>query len=399
VLAVVAAVTLLPALLALTGDRIERLAVRLPRHERGDDGENRLWRAWTVKTSAHPVLALALAGGLLAVLAAPLPSIETANRYLEQLPRDSEVRAATDRVGELVGAGFLAPVQLLVSDAAAAAEIQVRVAALDGVRAARPVLPVADGSWLLVGVILEFDPELPAARAALERVQRLAEPIAAAHGATLVVGGTTRLGAEVQDAVGGGLWRMIVFILVTSYLALLVLLRSVVLPLKAVAINLLSVGAAYGVLVAVFQWGWLDWTGFASPGHVDTIVLVLILAVTYGLSMDYELFLLTRIRELYLAGYSNAEAVARGLAASARTITSAAIIMVAVFGAFAVAGASSIKQLGVGLAVAIFVDATVVRLVIVPAAMQLLGDWNWWLPGWLARVLAPVREPRDARSS
>ena len=396
VLAVLAAVTLLPALLALAGDRIERLPVGRRRGERDDGaGADRFWRAWVDRTSARPLVSLLVAGGLLAVLAAPLASIETANRYLEQLPRDSEVRAATEQLQRLVGPGFLAPAHVIVSDPAAADEIGRRVAALPGVAQVRPPLASRDASLFLVDVVLGFDAELPPAREALARVEQTAAAVAAQHGAEVVVGGATRLGVEVQDAVGGSLPKMIAFILGVSYVTLLVLLRSVILPLKAVLMNLLSVGAAYGVLVAVFQWGWLDWTGHASPGHIDTIVLVLVLAVTFGISMDYEVFLLTRIRELYLAGRSNTEAVRIGLTTSARTITSAASIMIAVFGAFALAGSSSIKQLGIGLAVAILVDATIVRLVVVPAAMQLLGDRNWWLPSGLARVLpAPAADRR-----
>jgi uncharacterized membrane protein YdfJ with MMPL/SSD domain len=177
---------------------------------------------------------------------------------------------------------------------------------------------------------------------------------------------------------------------------LFLLLRSLLLPLKAVLMNLLSIGAAYGVIVAVFQWGWLDWTGYDSPGYIDTIVPVFVLAITFGLSMDYEVFLLTRIRERYLAGADNTEAVAQGLAQSARTITAAALIMVAVFGSFALAGAISLKEIGVGLAVAILVDATIVRLVLVPATMRLLGNWNWWLPARLARLRGGYAPERTA---
>ena len=390
VLAVLAAVTLLPALLAVAGERIERLPVGL-RRPTGEAGDERFWRAWTARTSARPALSLVIAGGLLALLASPVVTIQTANRYLDQLPRDSEVRAATERVHALLGAGALAPVHVIVSERAAAEEVRLRSARLAGVADAGELVATRDGSLFAVDVILEADPEAAAARPALARVERTARVAAERHGATLVVGGASRLGAEVQDAVVAGLWKMIAFILAVAYVVLLVLLRSVVLPLKAVAINLLGVAAAYGVLVAVFQWGWLDWTGYSSPGHIDTIVLALVLAVTFGLSMDYEVFLLTRIAELYRGGLSNAEAVREGLTRSARTITSAAAIMVAVFGAFAIAGATSVKQLGIGLAVAITLDATLVRLVIVPAAMQLLGDWNWWLPRPLARLARSAR--------
>ena len=168
---------------------------------------------------------------------------------------------------------------------------------------------------------------------------------------------------------------------------LLVLLRSVLLPLKAVVMNLLSVGAAYGVIVAIFQWGWLDFTGFHHLGHLNTINPSLILAITFGLSMDYEVFLLTRIRERYDLHGSNERAVAEGIASSARIITSAAAIMVVVFGSFALTGVPTIKEVGVGLASAIAIDATITRLILVPATMRLLGDWNWWLPAWLDRRL------------
>jgi RND superfamily putative drug exporter len=173
---------------------------------------------------------------------------------------------------------------------------------------------------------------------------------------------------------------------------------------KAVLMNLLSIGAAYGVLVAVFQWGWLEGLlGLRELGALDTLTPPLVLAVVFGLSMDYEVFLLSRIKERYEVHGDNRRAVAEGLASSAGTITSAAVIMVAVFAVFVLTGVPSIQQLGLGTAVAIAIDATLVRLVLVPAAMELMGRWNWWLPGWLDRILphvglegtAPAEPPRD----
>jgi uncharacterized membrane protein YdfJ with MMPL/SSD domain len=182
--------------------------------------------------------------------------------------------------------------------------------------------------------------------------------------------------------------RIIVFVLAFSFLVLMVLLRSLLLPLKAILMNLLSIGAAYGVLVAIFQWGWLDgFLGFQSTGAISTINPPLILAIVFGLSMDYEVFLLSRIRERYLRHGDNRRAVAEGLSSSARTISSAALIMTAVFSVFALTGVPSIKEIGVGTAVAIALDATIVRLVLVPAAMQLMGRWNWWFPSWLDRLV------------
>jgi uncharacterized membrane protein YdfJ with MMPL/SSD domain len=175
---------------------------------------------------------------------------------------------------------------------------------------------------------------------------------------------------------------------------LLLVLRSVILPLKAVLMNALSVAAAYGVLVMVFQWGWFDSvTGFDSLGYVQAITPALLLAVVFGLSMDYEVFMLSRIKERYAATGDTQQAVAQGLAASAKTISSAALIMVAVFGVFIAVGVPSIQQIGLGTAVAIALDATLVRLILVPAAMELLGDWNWYLPRPLARILPVAAQP------
>jgi uncharacterized membrane protein YdfJ with MMPL/SSD domain len=202
------------------------------------------------------------------------------------------------------------------------------------------------------------------------------------------VGGPSAAQRDIADLISGSMWKILLFVLGLSYVVLLVLLRSVVLPLKAVLMNLLSVGAAYGVLVAVFQYGWLDgFVGFQSDGYLDTLTPPLVLAVVFGLSMDYEVFLLSRIRERYDVTGDTRVAVAEGLASSARTITSAALIMVAVFAVFVFTGVPSIKQIGLGNAVAIAVDATLVRLVLVPAVMELLGSWNWYLPRWLARLL------------
>ncbi len=206
--------------------------------------------------------------------------------------------------------------------------------------------------------------------------------------ATVDVGGETARTHDLRAQISGSMWKIFAFILGLSFLVLMVMLRSLLLPLKAVLMNLLSIGAAFGVLVAVFQWGWLDsLLGFDSLGALDTINVPLILAIVFGLSMDYEVFLLSRIRERYMAHGDNKRAVAEGLASSARTISSAALIMTAVFGVFVLTGVPSIKELGLGCAVAIALDATLVRLILVPAAMVLLGRWNWWMPSWLDRAL------------
>jgi len=376
-ISVLASVTLLPALLAAAGTRVERFRLPLP-WRTGEEGSDAFWTRWAERIMRSPVAAIAAGAGVMLVLASPLLTMKTFNRGLDELPASAEVRIATERAQALAGAGFASPVHVVT--AAQPAALAREIAAMPGVAGvSRPVRSADGASWLL-DARLAVQPESQPARDVVRRIVVVAGPGA-------LVGGSTVFDLDVQHAIIGGLWKMLLVILAACYVVLLLLLRSVVLPLKAVLMNLLSVGAAYGVLVAVFQWGWFDWTGYTAPGYVDTVVPALVLAVTFGLSMDYEVFLLTRIRERWLVHGDNERAVAEGLVGSARTITSAAAVMVAVFAAFAVAGAPSLKELGVGLAVAIFLDATLIRLVIVPAAMRLLGNWNWWMPGTLARLL------------
>src|SRR5256884_2107940 len=374
-IAVLATVTLLPALL---GPGVERFRIRLP-WRTGESGDPAFWRRWTESVMAHPVRSLALVVPFLLLVASPLLAIRTYNRRLEQLPRGSEVRLATAPAPRFAGPGFSGPVHVLVDGRAQAERVAARLGRVRGVARVTPPLARRDGRRSLVDAYLTSDPESAAAQATLRRIES-AVPEA-------TVGGATQFGVDVDKAIFGGLPKMLLFILAVSYIVLLVLLRSVLLPLKALLMNLLSVGAAYGALVAVFQWGWLDWIGYSSPGYVDTIVPALVLAVTFGLSMDYEVFLLTRIRQRYALHRRNDQAVPEALFGSSRIITSAALVMVAVFAAFAVAGAPSLRELGVGLAVAVGLDASLLRLVVLPATMRLLGDWNWWVPRSLARVL------------
>jgi RND superfamily putative drug exporter len=390
-IAVLATVTLLPALLAMAGNRIERLRVRLP--GRTMDPGRDFWLGWTTRVMRRPAVSLGAGAAFMLLLAAPALALHTENHGLAQLPRGSEVRVATEQAGRLAGPGLLGPVHVVTRSRAGAEAIAADVRRLPDVARVTGPVPAADGSRYLVDAMLAVDPDSRAARSTYQAVLADARRIEPA----VVVGGATAFSIDIEKPLVGGLWKIVLFILTCSYVVLFFLLRSVLLPLKAVFMNLLSVGAAYGVLVAIFQWGWLDWTGYDSPGYLDTIVPALVLAVIFGLSMDYEVFLLTRIRERYETGVGNERAVSEGLASSARTITAAALIMVAVFGAFAIAGAPSLKELGVGLAVAVFLDATIVRLIIVPATMRLLGDWNWWLPSHLVALGFRPAEPGSAK--
>ena len=384
-IAVLAGMTLLPAVLQLLGPRINGL--RVP-SRRGRDRSG-FWLAWSRRVMRRPLLSAGGAAAVLIVLSLPAFAMVTANRSLEQLPSSTDVRVANDILTRRItgpGQGHEGALTILVrpSDAGAAGPEAVGAQLRD--RLARDPLIVAAsleraGPSVVVVGELRVDPESsPATDTLVPRVR-------AWVGHRGLVSGVSAFNHDLNEQVGGDLWKVMALVLGLSYLVLLALLRSVVLPLKAVIMNLLSIGASYGVIVAVFQWGWFDWTGFHSLGHINTLTPALILATTFGLAMDYEVFLLSRIRERYEATGDNERAVAEGLASSARIITSAALIMTVVFASFVLTGVPAIKEIGLGLAVAIAVDATITRLVLVPATMQLLGRWNWWLPCWLDRRL------------
>jgi RND superfamily putative drug exporter len=322
--------------------------------------------------------------------------MQTGNSAIEQFPKDHDVRVAADMVSKQTGGGEN-PVQVVATfhqggpgtgpNAAAVRSFSDSVRRDPEVRAVAPPATGKDDS-ALIAITPKHSSESDQSVGLVKRLRDEIPATALGHRAAVAVGGESARLVDVRDQINGSMWKIIAFVLALSYIVLMVMLRSVLLPLKAILMNLLSIGAAYGILVVVFQWGWLDGiTGFDSLGKLDTINPPLILAVVFGLSMDYEVFLLSRIRERYEIHGDNRRAVAEGLSSSARTISSAALIMTAVFSIFVLTGLPSIKELGVGCAVAIALDATLVRLILVPAAMQLMGKWNWWLPKWLDRLL------------
>ena len=391
-IAVLGAVTLLPALIALLGRRADEpgrvvsatgaLARRVHRPKGG------FWARWTARVMRRPWLSAAGAAALLLLLAIPALSLEYGNGALRMFPADHETRRGAELAAQVTGPGAASPVLIVAKDLPDGYFEQ--LSATPGITEVSGPQPSDDGS-VLFRVVLDTDPESPEALALVERLRETAPP-------GVDIGGATAQALDLNELISGGIWKVFLFVMVCSYVVLLVVLRSVLLPLKAVLMNLLSVGAAYGVLVAVFQWGWLDGiTGYDSLGYINTVTPPLLLAIVFGLSMDYEVFLLSRIRERYLATGDNRLAVAEGLEASAKVITSAALIMVVVFGTFALTGVPQIKEIGVGLAVAIALDATLVRLLLVPAAMELMGDWNWWLPKWLERILPRADFESDAQ--
>ncbi len=397
---ILTATTLLPVLIAMLGDRVmpggivaKVLGVFRRRGERPD--REAFWVRWTNRVMAHPWAAVIGVSAVLLTLAAPLLSVETGTGALEQFPKESDVRVGNELVAEQLG-GAADPVQVVASfddpnpsraDRVAVLSFSHTLVATPGIASVAP--PVYAGGDVLVQATPSAPSESEATRALIGRLRDTIVPATAlSQVATVDVGGETARSNDARAQVNGSMWKIVLFVLALSFLVLVVMLRSLLLPLKAVLMNLLSIGAAFGVLVAIFQWGWLDGLlGFESLGALDTINVPLIFAIVFGLSMDYEVFLMSRMRERYLEHGDNERAVAEGLATSARTISSAAAIMTAVFGVFVLTGVPSIKELGMGCAVAIALDATLVRLILVPAAMKLLGAWNWWMPSWLDRAL------------
>jgi len=415
---ILTAVTLLPVLIALLGDRVmpggivakvlsffKHRVFRRP--QRTATPGPTFWERWTTRVMARPWVAIIASAGTLLFLAIPVLSLETGTEALAQFPKGGDVRVGNELASEQLGGGT-DPIQIVatfegVPDRAAVASFERELAATPGVASVAP--PAFSDDAVLLQATPIAGSESDAAVALLDRLRDSVVPASElGQVASVAVGGETARGNDVRIQISGSMWKIILFVLALSFLVLMVMLRSILIPLKAVLMNLLSIGAAYGVLVAIFQWGWFDSVlGFESQGALDTINVPLIFAVVFGLSMDYEVFLMSRIRERYMAHGDNERAVAEGLSSSARTISSAALIMTSVFAVFVLTGVPSIKELGLGCAVAIALDATLVRLILVPAAMKLLGAWNWWMPSWLDRFLPRLNfedgaEPKPAEA-
>ena len=393
--AVLAAVTLLPALLGYLGRHLDRLSV----HRRLPDGRETGWHRWSRLVQRHPV---AFAGGGLLVLllaAAPVTVMRLGTADAGNDPVGSTTRVAYDLLADGFGPGANGPLVLAVRtpDAAARAEVRTLPATLrelDGVAMVEDVVPSASGDAALITVYPTTAPQDPATA---DLVHRLRRDVVPATGLEVHVGGQTAGDVDFSTAMADRLPVFIGAVLTLSFLLLMAVFRSVLVPLKAVVMNLLSIGAAYGIVVAVFQWGWLGGLfGSSAGGPIEPWAPMMLFAVVFGLSMDYEVFLLSAVKERYDLTGDNSYAVVEGLAATARVITAAAAIMVCVFGSFLVGDLRALRLMGLGLATAVLVDATVVRMVLVPATMELLGRANWWMPGWLDRLLPQVEVDRHA---
>ena len=396
--AVLATQTLVPAMLGLLGDKIN-----WPRRPKQASAEERdlgridpqtvksgFWGRVTHAVMSHPVVTLVIAVGILLVVAAPVTGINTGLPSIDTLP-ESNVKTGYEILQREFYAGMIAPVEIVVdgdtSDAQLLAGIDQLEASLQASDLYGPTTITQNntGNLTLVEVPMALDPDSPAAYNAVKDLRGEIVPQAFGDLADHVyVGGASASTVDFNTVLNTYTPIVFGFVLGLSFLLLMLAFRSIVVPLKAIIMNLLSVAAAYGVLVAVFQHGFLAGTlGVQQSDTISAWIPVFLFCVLFGLSMDYHVFLLSRIREHYDATRNNSESVAVGLQSTGKIITGAALIMVAIFGAFATGRLVEIQQMGLGLAVAVFLDATIVRTLLVPAGMKLLGDYNWYMPHWL----------------
>jgi putative drug exporter of the RND superfamily len=387
--AVAAATTLLPALLGLLGNRIDTGRL-VRRHRPTRAPEDTAWWRFGHRVSARPWPYLLASIGVLLALAAPAFWMQTAFPAAGDAPAETTHRQAYDLLSEGFGVGINAPLLIVVdldrpgTDAARLPALTRDIAAVPGIASVGAPTTSYDGSTAVLTATPTTGPADPATSATIDAVREVIP-------ANVYVSGITAVTDDLNAQLSTKLPLFIGAVIAVSFLLLMLVFRSIAVPLKAAAMNLLSIGGAYGVLVVVFQWGWgAELLGLDGPTPITSIIVVIMFPILFGLSMDYEVFLLSRIREEYLRTGDSTESVARGLAGTGRVITSAALIMVAVFLSFVTSPVPSLKMLGLGLAVAVLIDATIVRMVLVPATMALLGSANWWLPAWLDRMLPHV---------
>jgi RND superfamily putative drug exporter len=414
-IAIVGSLTVLPAMLSWLGDRVEKGRIPLVSRRRRTSVDSRLWTAVLDRVLRRPAASAAVAGGLLVALALPTLAMKTELTGVNDLPRSLEIMQTYDRIQAAFPGGPLPAVVAVQADdvtvpAVRQAIADLRTQAIATGRMADPItVEVSPNRQVaLVSVPLAGSGTDAASFRALDTLREQVVPatVGRVPGVEAAVTGETAASEDFNALMAQRMPLVMAFVLVLAFGLLLVAFRSIVVAAKAVLLNLLSVAAAYGLLVAVFQWGWGEsLLGFDSTGAITSWLPLFMFVILFGLSMDYHVFILSRVRELYDRGLSTEEAVAKGIKSTAGVVTAAATVMVAVFAIFVTLSTVDMKQLGFGLAAAILIDATIVRAVLLPAAMKLLGDWNWYLPRWLEwlprleheRTADVVREPEPAR--
>ncbi|MEU7556030.1 MMPL family transporter [Streptomyces sp. NPDC044571] len=414
-----AALTLTPALLGLAGRRIDRLRVRTPVDEPGDEpggeprGDGDVWQRWAAAVGRRPWTFLLVGAAMLALLSVPAASMRLGHVDAGASPVKATERRAYDLLADGFGRGANGPLTVVVTlDKAGAApdqrtelagQLHQALTDTPGVASATPPVPTADGALLVSTVVPDSAPQDRATADLLHRLAKETLPGALdPYHATGYLTGQSAAQQTFRDVLADRLPLVVALVVAAAFVLLLAVFRSPLIALKAAVLNLLSIGASFGVVVAVFQWGWgSSLFSVDESVPVESYVPMMMFAIVFGLSMDYEVFLLARIREYWLAGRDSQAAVAAGLASTARVISCAALIMTSVFLAFLLSANPVVKMLALGLGFSVVLDATVVRLLLVPATMHLLGRANWWIPAWLDRILPHLDpegcHPEDSR--
>ena len=404
--ALLGSLTVLPAILSWLGDRVEKGGVPFIKDQPWNAGESRIWNKILNPVLRHPAIALVLAVGLLVFLALPAFRLHTANESVQSLPQDVPSIQTYNRIQAAFPGGGIPAMVVVKSDNGATPQVRQGIARMVAQAKASSLFKPSpinvqtypDPKVIQVSIPIAGDGTDSASYDAVNQLRDSIIPatIGAVPGVSADVTGLTAGSKDWTAAIKSHLPLVFGFVLTTAFLLLLFTFRSIVIPIKAIILNLLSVGAAYGVIVWIFQDGHLQsFFGFHSTGSIISWMPLFLFVVLFGLSMDYHVFILTRIRESYDRGMSTEEAVAHGIKTTASVVTSAAVVMIAVFAVFATLSLVFFKELGVGLGVAVLIDATLVRAVLLPASMTLLGDWNWYLPRWLEWIprVGPVGAP------
>jgi uncharacterized membrane protein YdfJ with MMPL/SSD domain len=398
--AVLGSVTVLPAVLSKLGDRVEKGRVPVVGKRRhANHGESRAWNWILGKVLARPVVSVVLAGGILIALALPATQMHTISPGIAGLPQKLDVMKTYNRIQAAFPGGPLPAVVVVQADDVTTPQVQAGIKAMSerAIATGRMSEPVTtqtspDRSVEVVNIPMQGDGTDEASDTALATLRDGVIPatIGRVQGTKTDVSGMTAGSKDFNDAMKSRLPFVFAFVLGLAFLLLLITFRSIVVPLKAIVLNLLSVGASYGILKLVFQDGHGEGLlGFQSLGGITSWLPLFLFVILFGLSMDYHVFILSRVREAVDRGMRTDEAVAHGIRSTAGVVTSAALVMVAVFAIFATLSSIEFKQMGVGLAAAILIDATLVRAVLLPAAMKLLGERNWYLPRrlqWLPHI-------------
>jgi uncharacterized membrane protein YdfJ with MMPL/SSD domain len=405
--AMIGSLTVLPALLSKLGDRVEKGRIPFVHRLRSKNGESRVWGAVLDRVLRRPVVSVVTAGAVLAALTIPAFTLTTATTGVDDISI-----AAIEPLKKLDAAfpGGNDPATVAIkADDVTAAPVQLAIAKLkrEALASGQMNNPIdvevnPDRTVATVDIPLAGSGTDDVSDAALKTLRQdlLPQTVGKVDGVGYAVTGTTAAQSDWKASMRHAVPLVFGFVLLFAFLLMLISFRSIVVALKAIVLNLLSVGAAYGVLVATFQWGWGESLfGFQSNGGITPWLPMFLFVILFGLSMDYHVFVLSRVREAYDRGLSNEDAVAHGIKSTASVVTSAAVVMVATFSVFALLPLIDMKEMGIGLAAAILIDATLIRAVLLPATMKLLGERNWYLPnwlGWLPRLEHEAAAPQPA---